>query len=397
MTDSRKVDVRSDIYSLGATLTKLLSGRAPFAGDPYATAFAKMTAHVSAIPANLRTLRTDVPIELERLVAAMLSKRPEDRPQSPSEVAIKLSDLARGCDLKGLVQRATSITSLPTSSNATESTSTQTAKPKTQPFLRRPIPVYKAIAAGFFGMVLGLCLGIIITITNPDGSKTTLSIPDGSKVEIAQSGKKSNEQSSLVPASPAAQVIARPLQFALMVNRESSGKAPYISDKELESLLKQLSQTNSSAVVQNDFARFVRMADGLGIVEVPISAWNNGIQFALVSTDRNYSIAWDEIEGRILESKSGSGNSNKDAVLALKFDKTLGEKMARVSTAGLGQHLAIMVDNIVVQSPKITSKIGTDVQISGVFSPSQVQKHASVLQPLAKHHVESDQKFGGCE
>lgn len=371
VTDSRKVDVRSDIYSLGATLYKLLSGHAPFVGEKYATAFAKMTAHVSAIPTNLRALRIDVPIELERLVAAMLSKRPEDRLQSPKEIAIKLTAFASGCELKGLVQRALSPSSTPYKKTETDPAPEHSTKPQTQSFLHRPTPVYKAIAAGFFGMVLGLCLGIIITITNPDGSKTTLSIPDGSKVEIAESGKTSNNLNNVGQAT-ATPVTASPLQFALMVNKESSGKAPFIRDQDLTTLLEQLPRTNSDAVVQTDVARFVRIAEVPG-VEIPISAWNNGIQYALVSTDPKHSILWDEIEGRILESNSAPGDSNKEAVLSLKFDKSLSEKMSRVSTEGIGQHLAIMVDNIVVQWPKINSKIGAEVQFSGVFSPSQVQ------------------------
>ena len=254
-----------------------------------------MTAHVSATPVNVRSLRSEVPLELERLVAAMLRKRPEERPQQPGEVAKKLIEFARGCELKELVQRAETPTLSPASKIETDSKLQELDKPKTQSFLHRPVRLYKAIAAGFFGMVVGLCLGIIITITNPDGSKTTITIPDGSKVEFAESGKPTNTQSgqtapneSSLSGSPQ-RAIAPPLQFALLVNRESSGKAPYISDKELANMIEQLPRTNSNAVVQNDFAKFVRVAEDPGS-EFPISAWNNGYQYALISTDPKFSI-----------------------------------------------------------------------------------------------------------
>ena len=61
VNDSRNVDIRADIYALGCTLFKMLSGQVPFGADRYPTSFAKMTAHVSDAPPHLREVAPNVP------------------------------------------------------------------------------------------------------------------------------------------------------------------------------------------------------------------------------------------------------------------------------------------------------------------------------------------------
>jgi serine/threonine-protein kinase len=70
------LDARSDLYSLGAVAWFLLLGRPPFDG---ATPIDVIIAHLSQAPSAPRTLRADVPEDLERVVLRCLEKDKSQR------------------------------------------------------------------------------------------------------------------------------------------------------------------------------------------------------------------------------------------------------------------------------------------------------------------------------
>ncbi|MFE6548253.1 serine/threonine-protein kinase [Streptomyces sp. NPDC057746] len=81
------VDARCDLYAFGCVLYKLLTGSPPFSGDQHVL----MYRHCEDTAPPLRSLRVDVPFELDRLVAALLQKDPARRPDSAREVSAVLS------------------------------------------------------------------------------------------------------------------------------------------------------------------------------------------------------------------------------------------------------------------------------------------------------------------
>lgn len=89
--DLHEVDVRADVYSLGATLFALLIGRPPFDGR---TIGQKLMYHQTRIPDRVDRIRPEIPAELADVVARMLSKSREDRQQSMREVALALAPWA---------------------------------------------------------------------------------------------------------------------------------------------------------------------------------------------------------------------------------------------------------------------------------------------------------------
>src|SRR5262249_205249 len=86
------IDGRSDIYSLGALVYALLTGRPPFEGGTLVETIHNIRTADRVKP---KKFQVSVPDLFEGTVLRMLSKRPEDRHQTAAEMLGELERVAK--------------------------------------------------------------------------------------------------------------------------------------------------------------------------------------------------------------------------------------------------------------------------------------------------------------
>jgi serine/threonine protein kinase/uncharacterized protein YegL len=89
--DTHHADARADIYSLGCTLYRLLTGHVPYKGK---TQLQVLMAHRESPVPSICKDRSDVPRELDALFQKMVAKKTEERYQSMAEVITALESFA---------------------------------------------------------------------------------------------------------------------------------------------------------------------------------------------------------------------------------------------------------------------------------------------------------------
>ncbi len=97
--EGKEVDARTDIFSFGAVLYEMATGRRAFAGASQASLIGAI---MHEAPAPVSSIQPMTPPAFDRVIQTCLAKDPEERWQTAHDVKLQLQWIAEGGSVMGL-------------------------------------------------------------------------------------------------------------------------------------------------------------------------------------------------------------------------------------------------------------------------------------------------------
>jgi Tol biopolymer transport system component len=179
--EAKPLDARSDIFSFGLTLYKMVTGEHPFR---HGSSLSTVSSILNDNPKPVSAIRLDVPRDLEKIIARCLRKEPNARWQGMTDLRVALSEL---------------LSDLETGDHGPEWASTRLAGPRStsrRPWIVVGVVLSILLVAGMIGLALLLVKREpeaalrTVPLTSYPGNETQPAFsPDGKQIAFVWDGE----------------------------------------------------------------------------------------------------------------------------------------------------------------------------------------------------------------
>ena len=199
------IDARTDVYGLGATLFRLLTGRPPHGSSQNRPVLQYLQELTSDDPASAETYRADLAPKLVKIISQILSRDPEKRPPTAEQVAMLLSPFAEGAALETLASQVSieEEDSPPESVGASiestshlepvAETSPKSANPVTRPVRQKRFGGWPVLVGSLLVGLIGGWSGVTLWLNSGDASIQIESETDDISLQLVKDGTVAQE------------------------------------------------------------------------------------------------------------------------------------------------------------------------------------------------------------